>query len=235
MMKKTYIKINDIPAIVWGEDSSKVFIAIHGNHSNKEDIVIEMLAKCVCDKGYQVISFDLPKHGDRVNEATLCKVQNCVVELSNIYDFISKRYDEISLWACSLGAYFSLVSYRDVRFKQCLFLSPVVDMLRVIENMMSWFNVDADLLEKQETIETPIGETLYYDYYCYVKKRPIDDWNNQTDILYGDKDELCEYEYIKRFSDKFSCDLTILENGEHFFHLPEQLTFYQAWLKKKIK
>ena len=34
-MKIERIKINNIPAIIWGEKSSKVFIAIHGNMSNK--------------------------------------------------------------------------------------------------------------------------------------------------------------------------------------------------------
>ena len=41
-MKITKIKINDIPAIIWGEKSNKVFIAVHGNMSNKEDEVIKI-------------------------------------------------------------------------------------------------------------------------------------------------------------------------------------------------
>ena len=44
-MKKKYLKIDNIPAVIWGAGSSKVFLAVHGNKSNKEDIVIEMLAK----------------------------------------------------------------------------------------------------------------------------------------------------------------------------------------------
>ena len=165
----------------------------------------------------------------------MCKVQNCVPELLKIYDFVSERYEEINLWACSLGAYFSLAAYQQVDFKQCLFLSPVVDMQRLIENMMSWFNVCEKDLKEQMAIETPIGETLYYDYYCYVKEHPIIKWNNQTMILYGQKDNLCEYEYIQKFTKRFKCDLKIMENGEHFFHLDNQLEFYQKWLEEKIK
>lgn len=37
---------------------------------------------------------------------------------------------------------------------------------------------------------------------------------------------------IKNFSNKFNCDLTILENGEHYFHTEEQLKFYKEWLEK---
>lgn len=234
-MKKKYIKINNIPAVIWGEKSSKVFIAIHGNQSNKEDIVIEMFAKIAICRGYQVISFDLPKHGDRRSENTLCKVQNCVPELLKIYDFVSKRYEEINLWACSLGAYFSLIAYQQSNFKQCLFLSPIVDMQRLIENMMNWFKVCEKDLKEQKVIETPSGETLYYDYYCYVKEHPIINWNTTTMILYGEKDNLCEYEYIQKFTNRFKCDLEVMKNGEHFFHLEEQLKFYQKWLEEKIK
>ena len=179
-MKKKYTKIDNIPAIIWGEDSSKVFIAIHGNQSNKEDVVIEILAKIVVNKGYQVISFDLPKHGDRIFDDTLCKVQNCVAELLKIYDFVSGKYNEINLWACSLGAYFSLVAYQEIKFKQCLFLSPVVDMQRLIENMMNWFDISEEKLKELMVIELPVGETLYYDYYCYVRDHSIINWNNQV-------------------------------------------------------
>ncbi len=234
-MKKKYTKIDNIPAVIWGEDSSKIFIAIHGNQSNKEDAVIEILAKTVANKGYQVISFDLPKHGERISDDTLCKVQNCVVELLKIYDFVSEKYNEINLWACSLGAYFSLVAYQEIKFKQCLFLSPVVDMQRLIENMMNWFDISEEKLKELMVIELPIGETLYYDYYCCVRDHSIINWNNRTMILYGEKDSLCEYDYVKRFTDRFKCDLRIMKNGEHFFHLDDQLEFYQKWLEEKIK
>lgn len=73
-MKIKRIKINDIPSIIWGEKSNKVFIAVHGNMSNKEDEVIKILAENVVSKGYQLLSFDLPEHGERKeNTNYLCK------------------------------------------------------------------------------------------------------------------------------------------------------------------
>lgn len=44
-MKKTVLTINNIPAILWGNNAEKVIIAIHGNMSNKADIPIEIVAK----------------------------------------------------------------------------------------------------------------------------------------------------------------------------------------------
>ena len=39
----------------------------------------------VASKGYQVLSFDLPEHGERKDDTNyLCKVQNCVKDLKSI-------------------------------------------------------------------------------------------------------------------------------------------------------
>ena len=54
----------------------------------------------------------------------------------------------------------------------------------------------------------------------------------KTYILYGNKDNMQNEDIIKNFSNKFNCGLTILENGEHYFHTEEQLKFYKEWLEK---
>ena len=233
MMKTERINIDGIPSIIWGEKSSKVFIAVYGNMSNKEDEVIKILAEKVIGKGYQLLSFDLPEHGERKNDTTyLCKVQNCVKDLKQIIEYAKLNYTEINLWACSMGAYFSLVAYKNEEIKQCLFLSPVVNMKVIIDNMMLWSNTTEEELEEKQEIKTDFGQTLYWDYYKYVKDNPIINWNKKTYILYGNKDNMQNEDIIKNFSNKFNCDLTILENGEHYFHTEEQLKFYKEWLEK---
>lgn len=219
-----------------GEKSSKVFIAIHGNMSNKEDKVIEILANKVTNKGYQLISFDLPEHGERkIDTNYLCKVQNCINDLKQIIEYAKANYNEINIWACSIGAYFSLLAYKDEDLKQCLFLSPVVNMKIIIENMMLWSNTTEKELNEKQEIKTDFGQTLYWDYYLYVKENPITNWNKKTYILYGNKDNMQNESIIKNFSNEFNCDLTILKNGEHYFHTEEQLNFYNDWLDKIIK
>ena len=234
-MKIDRINISNIPSIIWGEKSSKVFIAIHGNMSNKEDEVIKILAKEVVSKGYQLLSFDLPEHGERKDNTNyLCKVQNCVNDLKLIMEYAKANYEEINLWACSMGAYYSLLAYKNENIKQCIFLSPVVDMKVIIDNMMLWSNTtENDLREKQE-IKTDFGQTLYWDYYLYVNENRITNWNKKTDILYGNKDNMQDENIIKNFSENFSCKLSILEDGEHYFHTEKQLDYYKNWLSKTI-
>lgn len=132
-------------------------------------------------------------------------------------------------------AYFSLSSYKNYNLNKALFLSPVVDMERIIENMMTWFKVTPESLEKEGTIDTPIGQKLYWDYYTYVKENPIKIWDTNTSILYGAKDELCEFDTIENYVDTFKCDLEIMATGEHFFHTDEQLEVFKKWLSNQIK
>ncbi|MCT4687017.1 alpha/beta hydrolase [Vallitalea sp.] len=233
-MYKKRIKIEGIPSVEWGEKKSHVFIAVHGNMSDKEDTVIKLLAETAVKKDYQVLSFDLAQHGERKEENTPCKVQFCVQDLKKIIFYAKQKWENISLFACSMGAYFSLLAYKEEQLEQCLFLAPVVDMGRIISNMMMWFGITPEILQKEKEIETPIGQVLYWDYYSYVKDHPVDIWDIATAILYGAKDDLCEFETIENFAKIFQCEIEIMQEGEHYFHTNEQLDVYKDWLNKYI-
>ena len=231
-MLRTHIKIGHIPAVIWGEPSKRMFIAVHGDQSNKEDQVIEVFALEATKRGYQVLSFDLPEHGDRKQEPTPCSVQICVKELADVMAFARSTYEQVSLFACSMGAYFSLLAYRDELLDQTILLSPVADMKRIIDNLMMYAQVTKEQLEQQKEITTPF-KTLYWDYYQYVVEHPVV-WNKKTALLYGAKDFLCEYSYVKAFADHAQADMTVFDEGEHFFHTEEQIAFYRDWLTKQI-
>lgn len=100
--------------------------------------------------------------------------------------------------------------------------------------MMTWFNVSEDRLKAEQEIETPIGQKLYWDYYCYVKSHPIDKWNQTTAILYGSNDNLCEFDVVSEFAKRYHCKLNVLKDGEHYFHTDEQLDYFRQWLKDNI-
>jgi hypothetical protein len=234
-MKQKQLTIKHIPAILWGEPSDRLILSVHGNMSHKADTVIDLLARHATEKGYQVLSFDLPEHGDRKGEPILCKVQTCVEELCTVMEYAKTKATHISLFGCSMGAYFSLLAYQDETLDQAIFLSPVVDMERIIQNMMTWFSISVERLQAEQEIATPIGQPLYWDYYCYVKEHPISNWPFPTDILYGSADNLCERSIIEGFAQRFGCRLTIMQQGEHFFHTLEQLSFYKAWLEKALQ
>ena len=231
-MQIQQMQIESIPAIIYGSQSDKLFIAVHGDMASKSDPIIALLAEVAVAKGYQVLSFDLPEHGDRKDKTRLCNPQNAIEDLGKIIQYAHAYSDEISLFGCSIGAYFSMLAYRDEVIRQALFLSPILDMKHLIENMMLWFDVSEEKLRWEKEVATP-AKTLCWNYYQYVCGHPVR-WNTPTAILCGARDNLCETEYIHAFAEKTSADFTILEYGEHWFHTDDQLSLFQEWLKTKI-
>ncbi len=231
-MFKQPISIESIPAIIWGAPSEHVYIFVHGKLSQKEDA--EGFAKTADSKGHQVISFDLPEHGERKAEDYKCTVQNAVHDLRIIGDFVTDQWRNVSLFGNSVGAYFSLIAYRELKFEKCLFLSPILDMENLIQNMMKWFDVTEDSLKEKQEILTPMGETLSWSYYAFVRENPIVKWNNPTYILYGSNDNLTPRSIVATFVANFHCHLDVLQNGEHYFHTKEQLEVVEKWLNLNI-
>ena len=52
--------------------------------------------------------------------------------------------------------------------------------------------------------------------------------------FYSKFDNMQDENIIKNFSENFSCKLSILEDGEHYFHTEKQLDYYKNWLSKTI-
>ena len=91
--------------------------------------------------------------------------------------------------------------------------------------------VTEDELKKQGVIHTGFGEDLSWEYLCYVRSHPIK-WNCPTAVLYGSCDDLTSYDTIKAFAEKHNAALTVMENGEHWFHTKEQMKFLDDWIKR---
>lgn len=231
-MIKRKLQIENIPAILYGPDSDKLYLFVHGKCSKKEEA--EDFANMATSLGFQVLSFDLPEHGERESQQYKCTVQNGTHDLAVIYTYINKKYKVISLYACSLGAYFSLVAYQDIKFSNCLFVSPILDMEKLIQNMIKWANISEKELKEKGEIDTSFGETLSWDYYQYVRNHPIKKWNNKTSILYGENDKLTEKYVIKSFVEKYNCQIDVMIGGEHYFHTPDQLSYLDDWIRKVV-
>ena len=107
------IRIDGIPAILWGEASDQWILAAHGGHSSKIDDCIWVLAEEATKQGYQVLSFDLPQHGERVYETDFIMPDECVRELKLLYAYAKERAQKVSLFGCSMGAYFQLLAFAE--------------------------------------------------------------------------------------------------------------------------
>ena len=106
----------------------------------------------------------------------------------------------------------------------------IVDMEKLIRDMMTLANVTVEELHARGEIETAFGETLSWSYLRYVWEHPIR-WTVPTHILYGAKDHLCSLETVSRFAGQAHASLTVMAEGEHWFHTAEQMRFLDAWIR----
>ena len=55
---------------------------------------------------------------------------------------------------------------------------------------------------------------------CHKRRNPIK-WSVPTHILYSENDNLTSIEVISAFAKSCNADLTVMKNGEHWFHMDE--------------
>lgn len=191
-------------------------VYIHGKGGNAEEA--EHYKELF--KDYDVIGFDYKSQTPWAAKE----------EFSVFFDYHAERYDYVVLLANSIGAFFCLSSLSNKKIDKAFFISPIVDMEKLICDMMLWTGVTEDELRDKKEITTPFGETLSWTYLCYVREHPID-WLIPTNILYGENDNLTSLETISKFSHKTGATLSVMRDGEHWFHTSEQMEFLDRWIQ----
>lgn len=150
-------------------------------------------------------------------------------EFSDFYDKVTKEYDSVIVIANSIGTFFAMVSLADKKIERAFFISPIVDMKKLIQDMITWAGVTTEELQKKGEITTDFGERLSWKYYSYVCEHPIK-WNIPTHILYGEKDNMTSRKTITAFAKEMGASLTIMPDGEHWFHTEKQMGFLDKWI-----
>ena len=152
-------------------------------------------------------------------------------EFPSLFDLSCRHYSSVRIIANSIGAYFAMSALSHKQIEKAYFISPIVNMEKLITDMMGWAGVtEAELRDKKE-IKTAFGETLSWEYLCYAKENPIT-WKIPTNILFGGKDNLTSYAVISEFAKQTNAALTVMRNGEHWFHTEEQMKFLDEWIKR---
>ena len=92
--------------------------------------------------------------------------------------------ESIILIANSIGAFFSMNANLNGLIEKAYFISPLVNMEKLICDMMNRANVTEAELEQRKIIPTDFGEELSWEYLCYVREHPLN-WLVPTSILCG--------------------------------------------------
>ena len=150
-------------------------------------------------------------------------------EIREAVERLRAGFDGVTLIANSIGAFFCMIAGIDGMIQKAYFISPVVDMERLILGMMARAGVTEKDLAEKGLIPTAFGEDLSWDYLCFVRAHPVR-WTAPTGILFGGRDNVTDRETIEAFAAAHGAELTVMENGEHWFHTEEQLRFLDDWI-----
>lgn len=224
-MKIKPIQIGTIPAVLYGEPANQGYLFLHGQMGHKEEA--EAFAQVVCPKGIEVLSIDLPGHGERRDRDEELLPWTAVADIQAALDWAERHWKTTSLLANSIGAYFAMLA-ADMP-NRALLVSPILDMEGLILTMMKWAGVTELQLREQEEIATSFGQTLSWQYLCWVREHPVHTWACPTCILYGSQDNMTPRQTVEAYAQKHNAKLTVMEGGEHWFHTPEQLAVLRIW------
>ena len=177
-------------------------------------------------KALRFWALTFPGHGARQGRDEALNPWTVVPELLAVVDWARVRWDSISLQANSIGAYFAMLAL-DAPDK-ALLLSPILDMERLILDMMGWAKVTERELSEKGEIATSFGQTLSWAYLCYVREYPVHNWQCPICILYTGQDNMTSRQTVEEFTLQHGAQLTIMDNGEHWFHTLEQREVLQS-------
>jgi len=127
--------------------------------------------------------------------------------LNEVCYYLYGNWNCVSVRANSIGSWFSLLAFQGKKVDQAMFVSPILDMKEFIE-----------LMQQRED-----------DYYEWVVNNPITRWDAPTHILRPEIDMIVSEEIGRDFISLHQCQVTIMPNGEHWFHTAKQLAFLKEW------
>ncbi len=224
-MRTERLRIGGIPAALYGEPADRGYLFLHGQMGHKEEA--ETFARTACPKGYQVLSIDLPGHGERRDRGEELAPWTAAPDIRAALDWAGRRWKSISLRANSIGAYFAMLAFDAP--DRALLVSPILDMEELILTMLSRAGATEGQLRERGEIAAPFGQTLSWKYLCWVRAHPLRDWTCPVRILYGGRDDMTARRTVEAYVRRHDARLTVMEEGEHWFHTPGQLAGLRGW------
>ena len=228
-MKMGQFKINTIPAVLYGETAERGYLFLHGQMGYKEEA--EAFAQVACPKGFQVLAIDLPGHGARQGKGEELVPWTAAADIRAALDWAVDHWKTVSLRANSIGAYFAMLAFSTPA--RALLVSPVLNMEKLILDMMGWAGVTEEQLRAQGEITTSFGQTLSWEYLCWVREHPPLDWTCPIRILYGSEDHLTPRRTAEEYARQHNAGLIVVEGGEHWFHTSGQLAALRKWEERE--
>ena len=221
--KKGYLSLNQVT----GSGAPSALNMETGKMGSKEEALD--FAEVADAHGWQVVSIDLPEHGERKGLPELFTPVQIIPELQRVYETLRSRWKTVGLYATSMGAWFSMQALPGEELERCLFASPVVDLCQLIEKTMAWSGVTLEQLERDGEVLAENGERFAWPVYAYAKAHPVTLWVPPTTICFGELDHLTDLATVEDFVEQFHCEFCLRKGGRHWFHTEGDYQQLRAW------
>ena len=228
--KPEELLLDGVPALRWGKPGGRAVVGVHGQFSNKHDPVMARCGDVIASWGDQLITFDLPAHGDRQEDKAFTPM-DASPEVRAFARLARSQSTEVSLLANSIGAYFSLCDTPPGTFERAWMVSPLLDLEYYIRDIMAEYSVTDEQLEAQTVIDTPRG-VLERSYLRFVEEHPAR-LNAPSWMIRGDQDEMVPLSALSRFVGAPGVELVQVEGGQHFLGQPPHLDTVVAWFEER--
>ena len=150
------------------------------------------------------------------------------------FNSIYRKYKTVEVIANSIGAYFAINALSNQQIEEAYFISPVVDMERLIADMMIWANVTEDELKEKKKFRQPLRDP-FMGLSLLCKRKSYYIGKSQRTFCMVKKIILPLMERYLNLYRGTNSTLSIMKMESIGFHTDEQMKFLDEWIIKSSK
>ena len=213
------------------ENPAGIVIAMHGFAGDRTSRAIALLRSAVTERGFGIISFDWPAHGESPTDEL--SVRACLSDLETVVTSVKGRYPGLPLTAfgTSFGGYLTLLYHHlhPGTFGKVILRAPAIRMYHSLrQNIMSAEDLAA--LDRDGSYRFGYERilTVTRDFLAELQTNDLDRLYGDRPcpeifIIHGTADEIAPFEYSRDFSQRHGSELYPIDGAGHRFLNPGEL------------
>ncbi len=207
----------------------KVLVMCHGFSGSKNSDTIKMMAEKLITLNIAVVALDLPCHGESQVAEDEFNLKNTVEDIYIVTMYASKLSKHVSIFATSIGAYFTLNLLQDNHFnyEKVILKSPAICMDEIFFNG-GIITCTLEQLKERGSVYAGFGRQVKISYDTLIelkKNRLLEKYNKNYNILilHATEDDTAPIEDAVEFAEKKeNVCIKKLVGGDHRLKTEEQ-------------
>ncbi len=208
----------------------QVVVFCHGYGSDKDTGSAEKFAQRLLSKykGFALVSFNWPCHGDDVKKKL--SLEDCSTYLELVVDHLNAKYQPQALYcyAVSFGGYLTLryLSQKGCPFRRIVLRCPAVNMYEALTQVLMTPDQREQIALGREVsvgFDKPIPlSPAFLEQLRENDVRNLDflDWAEDILIIQGTRDDTIPFEEVHAFAENQLIEFLSVEGADHRFRAP---------------